>query len=267
MTFPPRPADHQHPPGDEDMMSTPGPWDSALTMVGGVARVFGSTARGLLLDGLAAGATIAERAGAALTGGTPALATLPVRVVILSDEKGRPLLPPEAVAGALRRADRVFTEEAWVRVRVAGVHTVAEPAPTEVLDPRANRALLWDDIMGRTAFLRQAVPPRPPLSTGGDPVTVVIVRNIRGNVTGCSLGTTADWVICQASLFDEKSDRSYDETVLAHELGHALNLPHHRDPANLMFSTSSPPKKVRGTRLARWQAAVVVGNRHVIPPA
>lgn len=248
-------------------MSTPSPLNAALTLVAGAARVFGSTARGLLLDSLAAGATLAERAGAALTGRTRALATLPVRVVILSDEKGKPLLRPEAVAGALQRADRVFAEGAGVRVRVVGVHTVKEPAPTEVLDPRANRALLWDDIMGRTAFLRRSVPPRPVLSVSGDPVTVVVVRTIRGNVTGCSLGTTADWVICQASLFDTRNERAYDETVLAHELGHALNLPHHRDTANLMHSTSSPPKKMRGTDLARWQAAVIVGNRHVIPPA
>lgn len=256
----------QLPTDDEDTMSGTNPLNAAFTLVTGTARVLGSTARGLALDVLAAGATLAEQAGAALNGRTPALATLPVRVVILSDERGKPLLQPEAVAGALRLADRVFTERAGVRVRVVGVHTVKEPAPTEVLDPRANRALLWDDIMGRTAFLRRAVPPRPVLSTSGDPVTVVVVRAIRGNVTGCSLGTTADWVICQASLFDAGNDRSYDETVLAHELGHALNLPHHPDMANLMYSASSPPKKVRGTRLARWQAALIRGNRHVIPP-
>lgn len=248
-------------------MSDPSPLQSAFRLVAGGARVFGATARGLLLDGLSAAATAVEQVGAALTGRTPALSTLPVRVVILSDEQGRPLLKPEAVTAALQRADRVFTEGAGVRVRCVGVHTVTEPAPTEALDPRANRRLLLDDILGRTAFIRAAVPKRPLLSLTGDPVAVVVVRTIRGNATGCSLGTTADWVICQASLFDASRERAYDETVLAHELGHALNLPHHPDEANLMFSTSSPPGKLRGTRLARWQGAILVSNRHVVPPA
>lgn len=243
------------------------PLQSAARLVTGGARVFGATARGLLLDSLSAGATAVEQVGAALTGRTPALATLPVRVVILSDEQSKPLLTPEAVDAALKRADRIFTEGAGVRVRCVGVSTVTEPAPTEALDPRANRELLLDDILGRTDFIRRAVPRRPLLSLTGDPVTVVVVRTIRGNATGCSLGATADWVICQASLFDPSRERSYDETVLAHELGHALNLPHHPDTGNLMYSTSSPPNKVRGTRLARWQGAVVVTNRHVVPPA
>jgi hypothetical protein len=78
---------------------------------------------------------------------------------------------------------------------------------------------------------------------------------------------TADWVICQASLFDPEQPGAYDATVLAHELGHALNLPHHRDKSNLMFPVSSPPGEVRGTGLRRWQVALLQANRHIVPPA
>ena len=50
-----------------------------------------------------------------------------------------------------------------------------------------------------------------------------------------------------------------------HELGHALNLPHHRAEQNLMFPASSPPGDLRGTTLQGWQTAVLHANRHVVP--
>lgn len=228
----------------------------------GAARVMGSAARAATLDIAAGIAGAAEYAA-----GRRGHASLPVRVLILSDEKGRPLCRPESVAAALARADQVFTAGAGIRVRVDGVRTVTEPAPTRVLDPRSNRLLLLDDVLGRTEFFRRRLPPRDLLSVVADPVTVVVVRDISGRTTGCSLGMSADWVICQASLFDPADPRHYDETVLAHELGHALNLPHLRDPGNLMYPTSTPPDKLRGTALRSWQAALLRANRHTAPPA
>ncbi|HEY7815735.1 MAG TPA: matrixin family metalloprotease, partial [Nakamurella sp.] len=79
------------------------------------------------------------------------------------------------------------------------------------------------------------------------------------------LGISADWVIVQASLFDATVPGTYDETVLVHELGHALNLPHRRDRRNLMYPESSPPDGLRGTALHPWQEAVLHANRHVVP--
>ncbi len=92
--------------------------------------------------------------------------------------------------------------------------------------------LLLDDVLGRTEFYRRHSAPVD-LSTAvvGAPITVIVVRDIAGRVTGCSLGISADWVIVQASLFDKVRANTYDETVLVHELGHALNLPHCPDAA------------------------------------
>jgi hypothetical protein len=233
----------------------------------GAARILGATARAMVLDAAAAAGRIIERVADETAGRSPALSTLPVRLLILSDETGKPLLNAAAVTPALHLADRIFTDAAGVRVRLDGVTTVTEPAPTEMLDPRANRLLLLDHALGRTEFLMRHLPPRPALSVVGDPITVVVVRSISGRVTGCSLGMTADWVIVQAGLFDAGNPRSNDATVLAHELGHAVNLPHLRDRANLMNPDSTPPGRLRGTALRGWQAAVVAANRHVIPPA
>ena len=236
----------------------------ALTAAGGALRVLGRTAAAAALDVASGGARAVEAVSDASRGRTSTPATLRVEVIILADERGRPVTDPGSVEPALAAADRALTAGAGVRVRVTGVRVVSTPAPTAALDARANRALLLDDIVGRTGFYRRHSSAAAAPGVAG-PVTVVVVRSITGRTTGCSLGLSADWVIVEASLFDPADTQHYDETVLAHELGHALNLPHHPDRANLMFPASSPPEALRGTGLARWQAALVQANRRVIP--
>ena len=138
-------------------------------------------------------------------------ATLRVHVVILSDEHGRPLTAAgRGCAARIDRADAVLTGSAGIRVRLTGVQVNAEPAPPHALDPRANRRLLLDDVLGRTEFYRRHVRPGRPAAGGASarPITVIVVRNIAGRVTGCSLGISADWVIVQASLFDPDQPRT-----------------------------------------------------------
>lgn len=254
------------------------------TAAAGTARVFVATARGMALDvtagaaragevaidavaGRGARSAAGQGAGSGAAGEARPTSTVRVEVLILSDEHGVPVTTADRLERALTLADRTFTEHARLHIRCSGVRTIAAPAPTTALDPRADRALLVDEIVGRTAFYRDHLAPRPALGVVGDPVTVIVVRSIAGRATGCSLGMTADWVVVEASLFDQGSAHTYDETVLAHELGHALNLPHHPNPANLMSPVSSPPNAIRGTALSGWQAAVLQANRHTIPPA
>jgi len=231
-------------------------------VIGGL-RVLAVTARSAVGDVVSAAARVGDAVSGSAAGREPSDAVLRVSVIILSDEHGVALCPADAVLPALRTADEVLTREAGIRVRVTGVSTIPVPAPTEALDPHANRGLLLDEVLGRLDHFRPYLPPSETMSS---PVTVVVVRKIAGNTTGCSLGMTADWVVCQASLFDAADAHSYDETVLVHELGHALNLPHHKDPANLMYPSSSPPEHVRGTAMQRWQALVLQTNRHTVHP-
>lgn len=236
----------------------------------GVPRVFGRTLGAATTDLASGAAELVETAGDRVTGRRRRASTLRVGVVVLSDEQGRPVTTADRVRSSLERADEVFRAHAGIAVRVTGVTVDPEPAPTDALDPPANRRLLLADVLGRTAAYRRHADPPGPVGRAvslGAPITVVVVRDIAGRTTGCSLGMTADWVIVQASLFDPGQAHGYDDTVLAHELGHALNLPHHRDRANLMFPVSSPPADLRGTALTAWQAAVLRANRHVLPGA
>ncbi|MEJ7650684.1 MAG: matrixin family metalloprotease [Nakamurella sp.] len=228
---------------------------------GGAARNLAATSRAAVTDLVAAGFALGESLGDAVLGRDREESVLRVGVLILSDTNG-PLCTPDDLAPALDAADRIFRTDAGIRVRVTGVQVVTEPAPERALDPGANQRLLLDDMLGHTAFFRDRLP--TPGSVGA-PVTVVVVRDIAGRTTGCSLGMTADWVVCQRSLFDSSDAHAYDETVLAHEIGHALNLPHHRDRSNLMFPSSSPPDGVRGTALRHWQRTLVRANRHTLP--
>ncbi|HEY5879195.1 MAG TPA: hypothetical protein VIU11_09800 [Nakamurella sp.] len=240
-----------------------GPGAGVLTNLG---RTAARAVGGLALDASNGILTAASGVKAAVTGEEIGPATLRVRVVILSDEVGRPLCSAQAVQPSLDRADQVLRTQAGIRVRTAALQVIQEPAPARALNPRANKMLLLDDVLGRTEFYRRH---QAPLDVNGHlvgvPVTVVVVREIAGRTTGCSLGISADWVIVQASLFDRGDAGTYDETVLVHELGHALNLPHHRGRRNLMFPESSPPDSVRGTELSAWQEAVLHANRHVVP--
>lgn len=234
----------------------------------GVPRVLGRTAGAASTDLVSGAAELVETAGDRLTGRRRAPSTLRVGVVILSDEQGRPLTTAERVQPALDRADAILREAAGIAVRITGIEVDPSPAPVDALDPPANRRLLLADMLGRTEpYRRHADPPGPGATATslGAPVTVVVVREIAGRTTGCSLGMSADWVIVQSALFDADRRNTYDETVLAHELGHALNLPHHRDRGNLMFPASSPPGDLRGTALTPWQGAVLRANRHVLP--
>jgi len=241
-----------------------------ITAALGVGRTLLQSGTHLVAD--VANATVrgVEAVGAKVTGKSPSPATLRLSVLILSDEAGVPLLEPSELEPAISFASTVLQTQG-IRVRHIGTQVVTEPAPTGALDPRANKGLLLDQYLGRNDFYAEHLArfgaAGEITQVVGRPITAIVVRDIAGRTTGCSLGISADWVIVQASLFQRSKPNSYDDTVLVHELGHACNLPHHRSQGNLMFPSSSPPGNLRGSELTGWQGAVMHANRHVVPGA
>jgi len=240
-----------------------------LYRLAGAVRYAGRTAGALAADLASAGARAGQVVSGAVTGTTANPGTIRLTVLVLRDERGIPLASAEQITGSIARAGAIFTAEANLRVRHVATHVVDGPAPTEALNPRANKLLLLDEAIGRTRYYHDVLARYPDTGSVADvvgrPVTALVVREIAGSTTGCSLGISADWVVVQAALFDRARTGEYDETVLAHEIGHALNLPHHPASDNLMYFSSSPPDHLRGTELAAWQRAVVNANRHVVP--
>jgi hypothetical protein len=79
-------------------------------------------------------------------------------------------------------------------------------------------------------------------------VVVLAVRSVDSRETsGCSLNVLSDHVLIEGE----------DPRCLAHELGHACGLWHHRSSENVMSPTCG------GTKLKKWQRCVLRDSRDV----
>ena len=203
------------------------------------------------------------RAAAGRVAGAPELALslrgstrtkrLRVRVVILRDEEGRPVVDEEDVQPALAEARRVLREAADVEVIPLddGFVEVAEgPAPKVALDAPCSDSGLWRTDLGPAGSYFRARRRRGRIGRGA-PLTVFVVRDVVGKC-GCSLGPLGDYV-----TIDRDGLRSRTRRILAHELGHSCGLRHVSGEDNLMRA------RAPGERLTGWQRAVLRSSRHV----
>lgn len=183
---------------------------------------------------------------------------LRLRVVVLRDERGLPLVSNEEAQPAFDEARRIFARMAGVTVEAAEWRVVTAPhgAPKAALDVHCTDGALrgaWRDDVGQAgAFFRglMAKTTAGTLTGYGAPVTVFIVRSITTH-NGCSLGAAADYVTLEAGML--KNARR----LLAHEVAHACGLWHSKRPGNLMIPRGP------GEELTTWQAAVLRTSRHV----
>jgi hypothetical protein len=88
--------------------------------------------------------------------------------------------------------------------------------------------------------------------SGTFPVTVFIVSEVAGKF-GCSLGPLTDYVTIGADAI------GVDQSIIAHELGHACNLWHSFGQSNLMYS-----EYTRGDTVHWWQRTLFRSSRHVL---
>jgi len=192
--------------------------------------------------------------------------------IILRDKDNQPLTSEESVLPAVRKAQEIYSQakvdilpafprpkklsesgefpesSLWVRI-------LDKPASAKILEVGCNLPAMLQDIglpgtlfqyhtLG--AFFQSGV---RRLTGYGAPVTVFVVQEIVG-FAGCSLGWLSDYVTVESRhLF-----------TTAHELGHACNLPHRKDKANLMHPASGRQKTIL---LTEWQIAMMRASRHI----
>ena len=177
-----------------------------------------------------------------------------LRIVVLRDERGLPLMSNDEARPAFEEARRILARMAGVDVQPAEWHVVTAPhaAPKVALDVHCTDGAWRDDVGQAGTFFRSlmATTTAGTLTGYGAPVTVFVVRSISTH-NGCSLGVAADYVTIEARAV--KATRR----LLAHEVAHACGLWHSRRPNNLMIP------KGPGEELTRWQASVLRSSRHV----
>jgi hypothetical protein len=178
---------------------------------------------------------------------------LRLRIVILRDERGEPVLAEHDLDVALAETGRVLEREAATRIVAAdgALVTVAdERAPGRALDAPCRNTGLWRTDLGAAGPYFRRLRVHGAIGQGA-PITVFVVRDVVGKC-GCSLGPLGDYVTIDPSGLGGRTRR-----ILAHELGHSCGLRHKRDPENLMRARGP------GGRLTRWQRAVLRSSRHV----
>ncbi len=182
---------------------------------------------------------------------------LRIRIVVLRDGDGRPVVAEDELAAALAETRRVLAREAGVSLAAldgALVVTLDDLAPPAVLDAPCTDNGLWKTDLGPAGRYFRRRLARHPLRTVvglGAPVTVFVVRDVVGKC-GCSLGPLGDYVTIEPRGLAAGTLR-----ILAHELGHSCGLRHTSRENNLMRPRG------QGEHLTRWQQAVLRSSRHV----
>jgi hypothetical protein len=189
-----------------------------------------------------------------------------VQGVVLLDEKREPVADRDDVQEVLDLAKEVFAEEIKVRLSSPARHVtyVPEAAPSKVLEVGCDASIWGAQFTGVGGWFRshQARRPSGTFFGYGSPVTVFVVRDVKGK-RGCAPpGFLADYVVIDPrALAGSEGSR----LTLAHEVGHACNLLHgfpSSGRGTLMQSGGDDPG-VRPRRMTRAQKAVFRGSPHV----
>ncbi len=182
---------------------------------------------------------------------------LRMRIVVLRDGDGQPMVSEDELRPALEETTRVLAREAGVAVEPLDgtlLVTLDDPAPAAALDAPCTDNGLWRTDLGPAGRYFRSGLARHRLRTAvglGAPVTVFVVRDVVGKC-GCSLGPLGDYVTVEPRALAGGTLR-----ILAHELGHSCGLRHTSREDNLMRPRG------QGEHLTRWQRAVFRSSRHV----
>ena len=154
---------------------------------------------------------------------------------------------------AIQRTKRIYKDKFNVNVKPYSKSFIEiltdPPAPPTVLDYEcgigsefgeageyfANHLAGWNAIPISLTF----------------PITVFVVRDMKGDSLGCSMSVIGDYVVIdRAGLLDN--------VALAHEIGHTCGLWHSKTSTNLMFESSPAGENVKW-----FQKNILRSSRHV----
>ena len=202
-----------------------------------------------------------------------------VRVRILRDETGRPLIPnADAVASLepfLNMLNNIFETRVNVTVKdvpnsiPALIRTLNDAAPASALDPHCQVRGFWDSLVGERRYFQERIDhgkgPLQRFLLRGRAVTVFIVREVQGGSRACASSLTRDYVFLdlehinnpRTSISTPLGDDD-EPTVLAHEIGHVCGLAHVNAGENLMNNDN------QNTTLTRRQICKIRSSRHVV---
>lgn len=138
-----------------------------------------------------------------------------VCIKILTDEKGNSKVSMAAVEQNMMFMRAAFAEKCGITVNYAGIQKIVKPAYLNTTDCTfAGLLAAWHAWFANSSCL------------SGWRITVFFVDDIIG-VSGCSY--PAD-TFCRVD-----AACNFDPSVMAHEVGHLLNLPDTSDPNNIMY--------------------------------
>lgn len=182
-----------------------------------------------------------------------------VRVVILRDAAGQPLVSEADARASLARTVQIFKDRFNINVRTfrgADIETLAEPAPAAALDVESDAPAFGEEFGEAGAYFAANTAGWFGIPTSLTfPLTVFVVRKV-GTKIGCSIPIT-DYVTLSATSPGGGVSGVSDSTTMAHELAHSCLLPHTDDSTYLLY-----PFAGRGTDTSWLQRRVARTSRH-----
>ena len=174
---------------------------------------------------------------------------LRVKILILQDPQGDPVVLPTDLDAAIGYAKRSFKKNFNTRLlpHKSGQQfpeVLQKNAPKEVLYTKGSIGALVKEFAITGGFFASN------LSGSFYPVTAFVVLNI-DHASGCSLGPLTDYITLDPG-------GAKNDSTMAHELAHACGLWHLRSKSNLLWRTFS-----RGDQVKWWQRNIFRGSRHV----
>ena len=180
-----------------------------------------------------------------------------IHVFILTDPgTGKPVMDPGDITPSIDFAKSAFKDSFNVKVLKYSkdwVEVLTDTPPNDAVTPLCGTGLYaeeWGEA-GEYYAKHTAGWNGIPISLVY-PVTIFVVKDVKADANGCSLGPLADWIVIDKAGIKEVNS-------FAHEIAHACNLWHSGSAGNLMHMSPSQ----RGKSSKWFQRNLLRSCRHV----